>query len=66
MTKREIIKLIKKYRKSDHESFDIYAPSKEEREKLFPILLNIADTEKVFFKEWTYDSKKVKGFKIIL
>ena len=59
MTKKEIAKLVKKYRANDHSSFDIYAPTKKERNVIEPILNEL----KLDFKKWKYNGQ-IKGFEI--
>lgn len=62
MTHREIKYMIWKCENSDHSEFDIYAPTKQERDLIEPILRQFeSDNITITFKK-VYD--KIKGFTI--
>lgn len=60
MTTRQIIDLYKKYKKSDHNSFDLYEPNKHLRKSLETKLLGLG----LNYSEYTTANGNIKGFTI--
>lgn len=64
MNEDKILELIFKYRESSHSEFDIYAPTKEERKAIMPILSDFENELGIEVRHWKLENGKVKGFTI--